>query len=278
MKNTINIGGKLLSLEKPIIMGIMNVTPDSFHKDSRFNPTEEDFLKKANEMLENGAKILDIGGYSTRPGAENISESEEIERVQSAIEKLKSNFRDVILSVDTFRASVARAAINSGANMVNDVSGGNLDSLMFPLIIESNIPYILMHMRGTPQTMSALTDYNNLIFDIKNELFEKANFLKINGVTDIIIDPGFGFSKTLEQNYKLLKNLDAFKNENFPILVGLSRKSMIYKLLNILPEDSLNATSQLNLLALQKGAKILRVHDVFEAKQTLELYEMLENS
>ena len=278
MKNTINIGGKLLSLEKPIIMGIMNVTPDSFHKDSRFNPTEEDFLKKANEMLENGAKILDIGGYSTRPGAENISESEELERVQSAIEKLKSNFKEVILSVDTFRASVARAAINSGANIVNDVSGGNLDPLMFPFIIESNIPYILMHMRGTPQTMSTLTDYNNLIFDIKNELFEKANFLKINGVTDIIIDPGFGFSKTIEQNYKLLKNLEAFKNENFPILVGLSRKSMIYKLLNILPEDSLIPTTQLNLLALLKGTKILRVHDVFEAKQTLELYEMLENS
>ena len=278
MKNTINIGGKLLSLEKPIIMGIMNVTPDSFHKDSRFNPTEEDFLKKANEMLENGAKILDIGGYSTRPGAENICESEEIERVQSAIEKLKSNFRDIIISVDTFRASVARAAINSGANMVNDVSGGNLDPQMFPFIIESNTPYILMHMRGTPQTMSTLTDYNNLIFDIKNELFEKANFLKINGVTDIIIDPGFGFSKTIDQNYKLLKNLEAFKNENFPILVGLSRKSMIYKLLNILPEDSLIPTTQLNLLALLKGTKILRIHDVFEAQQTLQLYEMLENS
>jgi dihydropteroate synthase len=278
MKDTINIGGKILDLQKPIIMGIMNITPDSFHKDSRFNPFDEDFLKKANEMLENGASIIDIGGYSSRPGAVDISENEEIDRVIPAIEILVKNFRDVTISIDTFRAKVAYSALSSGAKLVNDISAGELDPEMFPLIIKNNYPYILMHMRGNPETMQNLTGYENLYFEILDQLYTKANFLRKNGVRDIIIDPGFGFSKTIEQNYELMKNLSIFKNENYPILVGISRKSMIYKLLKIDSSETLEATAQLHLQALLAGANILRVHDVKSAKNSVELYKILKKS
>jgi dihydropteroate synthase len=278
MKDTINIGGKILDLQKPIIMGIMNITPDSFHKDSRFNPFDEDFLKKANEMLENGASIIDIGGYSSRPGAVDISENEEIDRVIPAIETLVKNFRDVTISIDTFRAKVAYSALSSGAKLVNDISAGELDPEMFPLIIKNNYPYILMHMRGNPETMQNLTGYENLYFEILDQLYTKANFLRKNGVRDIIIDPGFGFSKTIEQNYELMKNLSIFKNENYPILVGISRKSMIYKLLKIDSSETLEATAQLHLQALLAGANILRVHDVKSAKNSVELYKILKKS
>ncbi|MCP9762738.1 dihydropteroate synthase [Lacihabitans soyangensis] len=278
MKDTINIGGKILDLQKPIIMGIMNITPDSFHKDSRFNPFDEDFLKKANEMLENGASIIDIGGYSSRPGAVDISENEEIDRVIPAIEILVKNFRDVTISIDTFRAKVAYSALSSGAKLVNDISAGELDPEMVPLIIKNNYPYILMHMRGNPETMQNLTGYENIYSEILEQLDTKANFLRKNGVRDIIIDPGFGFSKTIEQNYELMKNLSIFKNENYPILVGISRKSMIYKLLKIDSSETLEATAQLHLQALLAGANILRVHDVKSAKNSVELYKILKNS
>jgi dihydropteroate synthase len=278
MKDTINIGGKLLDLQEPIIMGIINITPDSFHKDSRFNPFDEDFLKKANEMLENGATIIDIGGYSSRPGAVDISENEEIDRVIPAIEVLIKNFRNVTISIDTFRSKVAYSAIRSGAKIINDISAGELDSEMFPLVIKNNYPYIMMHMRGNPETMQSHTNYEDLHCQILEQLYSKANYLRKNGVKDIFIDPGFGFSKTIEQNYNLLKNLSIFKNENYPILIGISRKSMIYKLLKIDSSETLEATAQLHLKTLFAGANILRVHDVKSARNTILLYEILKNS
>lgn len=276
MKDTINLGGKLLDLQKPIIMGIMNITPDSFHKDSRFNPFDEDFLKKASEMLQNGAAIIDIGGYSSRPGAVDISENEEIDRVIPAIEILIKTFRNITISIDTFRCKVAQTAVCSGAKLINDISAGELDAGMFPLIIKNNYPYIIMHMRGNPQTMQTHTNYENLHVQILNKLYAKANFLRKNGVRDIVIDLGFGFSKTIEQNYNLLKDLTIFKNENYPILIGISRKSMIYKLLEIDSSETLEATTQLHLQALLAGANILRVHDVKSAVNSIKLYEMLK--
>jgi dihydropteroate synthase len=278
MKNTINVGGELLGFQKPIIMGIMNITPDSFHKDSRFNPFDEDFLKKANEMIENGASIIDIGGYSTRPGAKNISENEEIDRVLPAIESLLKNFKNLTISIDTFRKNVAENAVQAGAKIVNDISGGDLDSQMFPYIIKTNLPYILMHTRGTPENMQNQTTYNDLHTDILFECYSKANYLRKNGVKDIIVDPGFGFAKDLIQNYDLLKNLSIFQNENYPILVGLSRKSMVYKYLQIEVNESLEATAQLHIYALAAGASIIRVHDPKSAKNTIELYELLKKS
>jgi dihydropteroate synthase len=276
MKNTIRIGGKILDLQKPVIMGIMNITPDSFHKDSRFNPLDEDFLEKANEMLQNGADIIDIGGYSSRPGAADISPQEEIDRIGPAIELISKNFKDCIISVDTFRQKVAAAAINSGARIINDISAGDLDSKMFPYIIKTKTPYILMHMRGNPQTMQELTNYEDFYKNILYEIINKANYLRKNGVHDIILDPGFGFAKTLKQNYDLFKNLELLNAYPYPFLVGISRKSMIYKYLNLDPAESLEASSQMHLQALLSGAKILRVHDVKSAKNSIYLYEILK--
>ena len=275
MKKTINTAGKIVSLENPIIMGIMNITPDSFHKDSRYSPFEEDFLKKANEMVTNGADILDIGGYSTRPHAEEVSVKEELERVMPTIKILKKYYPNVIISIDTFRAKVAIEAIKNGANIINDVSGGTLDHLMFDTVIKLNVPYILTHSRGNPKNMNEKAIYEDFVFDILNETFERANYLKRKGVKDIIIDPGFGFAKTLNQNYELLKNVEVFKKFDLPILIGISRKSMLYKYLDISPEDSLNATGQLNFLSLLKKVNILRVHDIKATKQTLQLHKKL---
>ncbi len=275
MKKTINTAGKIVSLENPIIMGIMNITPDSFHKDSRYSPFEEDFLKKANEMITNGADILDIGGYSTRPHAEEVSVKEELERVIPTIKILKKYYPNVIISIDTFRAKVAIEAIKNGANIINDVSGGTLDHLMFDTVIKLNVPYILTHSRGNPKNMNEKAIYEDFVFDILNETFERANYLKRKGVKDIIIDPGFGFAKTLNQNYELLKNVEVFKKFDLPILIGISRKSMLYKYLDISPEDSLNATGQLNFLSLLKKVNILRVHDIKATKQTLQLHKKL---
>ncbi len=275
MKKTINIAGKIVSLENPLIMGIMNITPDSFHKDSRYSPFEEDFLKKADEMIINGADILDIGGYSTRPHAEEVSVNEELERVIPTIKILKKYRPNVIISIDTFRAKVATEALKNGANIINDISGGALDHLMFETVIKSNVPYILTHSRGNPKNMNEKATYDDLIFDILSETFEKANYLKRKGVKDIIIDPGFGFAKTLNQNYELFKNIEVFKKFDFPILIGVSRKSMVYKYLDITAEESLNATGQLNLLSLLKKVNILRVHDIKATKQTLLLHKKL---
>ncbi|MBK6978152.1 MAG: dihydropteroate synthase [Cytophagaceae bacterium] len=275
MKNTINIIGKLLNLEDPLIMGIINVTPDSFYKDSRYNPFQEDFLEKAGQMIANGAGILDIGGYSTRPGAEEVNINEEIKRVTKAIDIIHSNFPKIPISIDTFRSEVAREAIDAGASIVNDVSGGALDGKMFDFIISKNLPYILMHSRGNPQNMASMTTYGELYSEILSELFSKANQLRKSGVKDIIIDPGFGFAKNQQQNFQLLQHLEIFQNENYPVLIGISRKSMIYKLLNITAEETLNSTSALHMLALIKKTKILRVHDVKEAFQVKKLFKNL---
>lgn len=258
-------------MSTPQVMGILNVTPDSFYAGSRLSSTDA-VLQKAETMLTDGADLLDIGGYSTRPGAAAVSATEELDRVLPAIEAIVKQFSDAVLSVDTFRAQVAEAAIAAGASLINDVSGGMLDEKMFETVARLQVPYILMHMRGTPQTMSSLTNYDDVVLDVLDELQRKVAALTKLGVNDIIIDPGFGFAKTIDQNFEILNRLDTFRILELPILAGLSRKSMTYKFLGIDQADALPGTIALNTLALTKGADILRVHDVKEAKQTIQLY------
>ena len=275
MKNTININGKLLSLDKPKIMGIINSTPDSFYKDSRFNLGEKSFLLKAEKMLADGCHIFDVGGYSTRPNATEVTENEEIDRIRKPIRLLKRHFPDIPISIDTFRAEVAKAAIEEGAGMINDVSGGSLDGKMFEYVISKNIPYILMHMRGNPQTMQNHTVYKDLSFEVVQEIVSKANYLRSKGVHDVIVDPGFGFAKNINQNYELLKNIRFFQNPFYPVLMGISRKSMIYKLLNSNPEDVLPETTALHLFGILNKVQIVRVHDVLNANRILNIYEKI---
>jgi dihydropteroate synthase len=277
MKNTLKIGDRLMNLTKPAVMGILNITPDSFYKDSRFNPNGEEFLKKANEMAAEGVDIFDIGGFSTRPGGEDILPEEEINRVIPAIEKLKANFPHIPISIDTFRASVAVAALNAGAEIINDISGGDFDNEMFELVISRNPIYIIMHLQGNLKTMHNQNSYTELYPEILNKLYKKANYLRSNGVKDIVLDPGFGFSKTVEQNYALLSNLDVFENEHFPLLIGMSRKSMIYKLLNTSPEETLVNSTFLHALGIIKGARIIRTHDVKPIKEALTLIKTLNS-
>lgn len=252
-------------------MGILNITPDSFYAGSR-HTTETAILIQAEKMLQDGADILDIGGYSTRPGAEEIPESEELNRSVKAIQLILKTFPEALISIDTFRSSVAAAAVDAGACLVNDISGGELDAAMFDTVARLNVPYILMHMRGTPATMAQLTDYDNLVKDVYDYFHRKIYQLHQRGIKDIIIDPGFGFAKTREQNAELLNELEGFTIFGKPVLVGLSRKSMIWKTLNTNPEGALNGTTCLNTIALMKGARLLRVHDVKEAKEVVELY------
>lgn len=275
--NTINIQGQLLSLKHPIVMGILNLTPDSFYEQSRV-ANKNFLLKRAESMLANGAEILDLGAYSTRPGAEAISEEEELNRMLPAVEALKKEFPSVILSIDTFRASVAKATVDLGAGIINDVSGGTLDEKMFSTVAKLKAPYVLMHMKGTPQTMSNYTDYDNLNVDILNYFIEKITELRALGVQDILIDLGFGFAKTREQNFELLNAMQSFQILDCPMLLGISRKSMITKTLNIEAKDALNGTTALNMVALMNGAKILRVHDVKEARECVQLFKALKNS
>lgn len=271
VKSTLNVDGNLIDLSQAKVMGILNVTPDSFYKGSRVQG-EYEILSTAEKMLKSGADFIDIGGYSTRPGATDISPEEEKSRVCQAISQIKKEFSEAIISIDTFRSSVARTAISSGASLINDVSGGTLDPHMFELVGELKTAYVLMHMRGTPQNMKSKAIYNNLITEIYQELQGQIKKLQKLGVSDIIIDPGFGFAKTLEHNYALLKNLEYFKQLELPLLVGLSRKSMVYKKLDITADESLNGTTALHMAALINGASILRVHDVKEAKQCIQLY------
>lgn len=272
VKSTLNLRGNLVSLDTPKVMGILNVTPDSFYEGSRTSALD-DIVTKADQMLKEGAFILDVGGYSTRPGADNISTQIELERVIPAITAISQAFPEAYISIDTFRSDVARAAVEAGASLVNDVSGGNLDDQMFKTVALLKVPYVLMHMRGTPETMKTLTDYNHLLNDIAAELSAKCSVLKSLGVADIIIDPGFGFAKTIEQNYDILRNLGYFKRLKLPVLAGLSRKSMIYKTLDGTAQEALNGTTALNMAALMNGASILRVHDVKEATETIKLYQ-----
>lgn len=255
-------------------MGIINVTPDSFYKNSRFQEVEE-ILAKVNQMNSDGADIIDIGGYSSRPGAADISEDKEISRVVPVIKKIHERFPGLLISIDTFRSNVAEEAVKSGASIINDISGGLQDVKIFNVAARYNVPFILMHMKGTPQTMMSHTNYENPVKEISFYFSAQIEKAKNAGVKDIILDPGFGFSKTIDQNFELLNQLEQFRLFDLPILVGISRKATIYKTLGILPEESLNGTTVLNTVALLKGASILRVHDVKEAKEAVNLVSRL---
>jgi dihydropteroate synthase len=270
-KLTINCGGELLDLSIPKIMGILNITPDSFFDGKRYS-TKEEILFQVNKMINDGCNIVDIGAYSSRPGAKNISIEEELNRLCKVLETIRNEFPEIILSVDTFRSEVAKKVVEDfNVNIINDISAGELDDNMFETIAKLNVPYILMHMKGTPENMQKNPKYNNVIKEVIDYFAVKIGKLKLLGVNDLIIDPGFGFGKTLEHNYQLLKFLDDFKVFELPILVGISRKSMINKLLEITPEEALNGTSVLNTLAIINGTNILRVHDVKEANESVKL-------
>ncbi|MBX2956519.1 MAG: dihydropteroate synthase [Cyclobacteriaceae bacterium] len=271
---TLNIGGRLITLQTPLVMGVINVTPDSFYAGSR-QMDEKEILKQAEKMLTDGASLIDVGGYSSRPGAENISEQEEEQRVLSTIQAIKKTFPEAILSIDTFRSGIARKAVSLGADMINDISGGDLDADMFNTVAHLQVPYCCMHMKGTPETMNNLTQYSNLIHEIITYFHQKVAALQQAGEKDIILDPGFGFAKTVEQNFQLMHNLDVLKILKKPLLVGISRKSMIWKTLQTTPEHALNGTTALNMVALMKGASILRVHDVKEAVEAVKLFTHL---
>ncbi|SDL77912.1 dihydropteroate synthase [Catalinimonas alkaloidigena] len=271
---TLRIHDRLLDLSTPRVMGILNVTQDSFYDQSRY-PTVTLALQKAEQMLQQGATFLDVGGYSSRPGADDIPVDEELRRVVPVIEALAQRFPEAVLSVDTFRAAVAERAVEAGAALVNDISGGELDPDMFATVGRLQMPYILMHMRGTPQTMTTLNQYEDLVQELVDFFQEKVYFLRKHLVKDIILDPGFGFAKNRTQNFALLAELDTLKMLELPLLVGLSRKSLIWRTLGIKPEEALNGTTVLHTLALQKGANILRVHDVKEAMEVIQLVNCL---
>ena len=254
-------------------MGILNVTPDSFYDGGRFN-TEDTMLRQVEKLLQEGAAIIDIGGYSTRPGAPETSEEEETFRVVESINSILKRFPDTLISVDTFRSSVAKRATESGAVMINDVSGGTLDDKMFETVAAARVPYILMHMRGNPENMQTLVDYQHLLEEMLMFFQSRVYALQQAGVADIIIDPGFGFAKTIPQNFEILRSLNYFQILNLPILAGLSRKSTVYKSLNIEAAEALNGTTVLNTIALLNGAQILRVHDVKEAVEAIKLYNL----
>jgi len=268
---TLNCKGRILVIDKPIVMGIINATPDSFFVGSRFNSAEE-IAAEAEKMLNDGADILDIGGQSTRPGSELISADEEIERVIPAIKAIIEKNPESFISIDTFYSKVAAAAVNAGASIVNDISAGSMDNKMIATVAELKVPYILMHMKGTPQTMQLNAIYENVILEVLDHFISKKHELQKAGITDIIIDPGFGFAKTIDQNFELLKNLTVFKMLDKAILLGISRKSTIYKTLGVNADEALNGTTVLNTIGLMNGASILRVHDVKEARETIKLY------
>ena len=274
INKTLHIKDKLIDLSEPKVMGILNVTPDSFFDGGKFIGQNE-ILKQTEKMLLAGAAFIDIGGYSSRPGAKDISEDEEKSRVIPAIEIIFKNFPDSIISVDTFRSAIAKNAIEAGAAMINDISGGSLDKKMPEVVASLQVPYILMHMQGTPQTMANMTNYDNMLKEMIDYFHQKIYAFQTLGVKDIIIDPGFGFAKTVAQNFELLKKLEYLKILEKPMLVGLSRKSMIWKSLNMQPEDALNGTTSLNTIALLKGASILRVHDVKEAVEVVKLMKLI---
>lgn len=268
---TLNCKGRLLVMDKPLVMGIINATPDSFFEGSRVNEVDE-IVAKVDKMLSDGADLIDIGGQSTRPGSELIAPDEEIKRVVPAIKAIIQKFPDIFISIDTFYSKVAIAAVNSGATIVNDISAGSMDKKMIETVAQLKVPYILMHMKGTPQTMQRHAVYENVNREVLDFFIAKTNELKKAGVLDIIIDPGFGFGKTIDHNFDLLKNLPVFKMLDKPILVGISRKSTVYKTLGVNADEALNGTSVLNTIALMNGASVLRVHDVKEATEAVTLF------
>jgi dihydropteroate synthase len=272
LANSINCGNKLISLEYPIAMGILNTTPDSFYDGGKFNE-ELAFIKRFEQMLDEGAMIIDIGGASSRPGAKALTTEDEISRTIPFIKSAIKQFPDAVISIDTYNSVVAKEAVYAGASIINDISGGSLDDEMFDVVAELKVPYILMHMKGSPENMKELATYDNMMLEIFQYFQSKIIALQNRGVNNIILDPGFGFAKNIEQNFVLLKNLNFFRNLHLPILAGLSRKSMIYKSLGITANESLNGTTALNMISLMNGASILRVHDVKEAVQTIQLYK-----
>ncbi|WP_244828208.1 dihydropteroate synthase [Carboxylicivirga sediminis] len=273
--HVINIKGELRSLDKPLAMGILNITPDSFFDGGKYQ-LEKEIIERCEQIINEGGDIIDIGAYSSRPGAMHVSEREEISRLTQSLSWVRKRFPDAVISVDTFRASVSRMVVNDfEVDIINDISGGMMDEKMFVEIGELGVPYILMHMQGTPQNMQMNPTYNNLIGDISLFFAKQVKQARFCGIKDIILDLGFGFGKTLEHNYELLRELKQFELFGLPMLVGVSRKSMIYKLLNILPEHALNGTTALNTVALLNGANILRVHDVKEAVECINLVRQL---
>ena len=272
---TINCKGELIDLSSPKVMGILNITPDSFY-DGGKHKNESEVLKHVEQMLNEGATFIDVGAYSSRPNAEHISETDELNRILPIVNLILRAFPEVILSIDTFRSEVAQKCIEAGAAIINDISAGKLDSNMLTTIAKLQVPYIMMHMRGNPKTMQKLTDYDDLLKDISYYFSERIAAANASGINDVIIDPGFGFAKTLEQNFELLNKLELFNSIEKPLLVGVSRKSMIYKPLKNSAKEALNGTSVLNTVALQKGASILRVHDVKEAIECIKLVELLD--
>lgn len=271
---TINCKGTLIDLSSPKVMGILNLTPDSFY-DGGQHKDENSILKHTEKMLSDGATFIDIGAYSSRPNADHVSEAEELKRILPIVALLTKTFPDILISIDTFRSEVAKQSIEAGAALINDISAGKLDDNMLKTVADLHVPYIMMHMRGTPQTMQTQTDYEDIFKDILFYFSERIAAANQLGIVDVIIDPGFGFAKTLEQNFELLNKLELFKILEKPLLVGVSRKSMIYKTLNTSAKEALNGTSVLNTVALQKNASILRVHDVKEAMETIKLVKTL---
>jgi len=271
---TLNINGELIDLDKVQVAGILNVTEDSFFDGGRYL-SENQALKQAEKLLADGADFIDIGGQSTRPDSKFLSADAELQRLIPVVKAVKKEFPQSRLSVDTFWAKVAEEAVNEGVGMINDISGGSIDKKMFETVGRLKVPYVLMHMRGTPQTMGQFTDYKDLILEMNRYFSQKIRELREFGVNDILLDPGFGFSKTIEQNYELMKNLDLLDLFKLPLYVGVSRKGMIWKPLDITPDEALTGTSVLNFYALQKGAKFLRVHDVKEARQVIKIWKLL---
>jgi len=271
----INIRGRLFDLTRPRIMGILNITEDSFYSRSRYLADDE-IVKAAGEMLGDGADIIDVGGCSTRPGAPEVSAEVEMKRVCGAVDLILNRYPEAVISIDTYRASVAEEAlVNHGADIINDISGGEMDAEMFPLIIRLKVPYIMMHMQGTPLTMQVNPSYDDVVTDIIRWFVQRVSRLRQAGVKDIIIDPGFGFGKTPGHNYELLRRLSEFRITGLPLLAGLSRKSLVWKTLGITPEEALNGTTALNMTALMNGASLLRVHDVREAREVVTLFEKI---
>ena len=273
----INIRGELFDLTTPKVMGILNLTPDSFYDGGKFNDINivENHISK---MIKDGMDILDIGGYSSRPGAKEVSLQEELSRVLPSLKHIRKKFPDLIISIDTFRSEIANACLNEGADIINDISAGKMDNKMLETISKYNCPYILMHMKGNPKTMQQSPSYNDIVIEIIQFLAERIKVAHEFGITDLIADPGFGFGKTTEHNFEILNNLEKFLILDIPTLTGFSRKSMIYNTLKTNSENALNGTSCLNTIALTKGAKILRVHDVKEAKECIMLYEKIKSS
>lgn len=271
---TINCRGHLLDFSTPKVMGVLNLTPDSFYDGGKFK-NEKEALLQVEKNIQDGMDILDIGSYSSRPGADDISEAEELNRQSSVLQSITKEFPEVIISIDTFRSKVAKESLDLGAHIINDISAGKIDTGMLDLIAEYQVPYIMMHMRGTPQTMKQLTDYDNLVKDVMFYFSERITEARSKGINDLLIDPGFGFAKTIKQNFELLNHLKVFRHLELPILTGVSRKSIIYKTLNITSQKALNGTTALNMAALMNGSSILRVHDVLEAKQCVTLFQKL---